>query len=77
MAAPRAAAAGATTLDITLQHLSPTTGNQGRITMTPEMLNIQWEKMLLYPAGHWSRNITVQPTVKFPAGWQFGTALER
>ena len=44
--------------------------------MTPEMLNIQWEKMLLYPAGHWSRNITVQPTVKFPAGWQFGTALE-
>ncbi|WP_295174662.1 peptidase M61 [uncultured Brevundimonas sp.] len=68
--------AGATALDITLQHLSPTTGNQGRITMTPEMLNIQWEKMLLYPAGHWSRNITVQPTVKFPAGWQYGTALE-
>ena len=68
--------AGATALDITLQHLSPTTGNQGRITMTPEMLNIQWEKMLLYPAGHWSRNITVQPTVKFPNGWQFGTALE-
>ena len=68
--------AGAAALDITLQHLSPTTGNQGRITMTPEMLNIQWEKMLLYPAGHWSRNITVQPTVKFPAGWQFGTALE-
>lgn len=68
--------AGATALNITMQHLSPTTGNQGRITMTPEMLNIQWEKMLLYPAGHWSRNITVQPTVKFPTGWQFGTALE-
>ncbi|WP_395944041.1 M61 family metallopeptidase [Brevundimonas sp.] len=68
--------AGATELVVKLQHLSPTTGAQGRITMTPEMLNIQWEKMLLYPAGHWSRNITVQPTVKFPAGWQFGTALE-
>jgi len=68
--------AGATALNITMQHLSPTTGAQGRITMTPEMLNIQWEKMLLYPAGHWSRNITVQPTVKFPTGWQFGTALE-
>jgi predicted metalloprotease with PDZ domain len=68
--------AGATALNITMQHLSPTTANQGRITMTPEMLNIQWEKMLLYPAGHWSRNITVQPTVKFPTGWQFGTALE-
>ena len=68
--------AGATALKITMQHLSPTAANQGRITMTPEMLNIQWEKMLLYPAGHWSRNITVQPTVKFPTGWQFGTALE-
>ncbi|MFA4940850.1 hypothetical protein [Brevundimonas sp.] len=68
--------AGATALNITMQHLSPTASNQGRITMTPEMLNIQWEKMLLYPAGHWSRNITVQPTVKFPTGWQFGTALE-
>ncbi|GAW40199.1 M61 glycyl aminopeptidase [Brevundimonas sp. SH203] len=68
--------AGATALDVKLQHLSPTAGAQGRITMTPEMLNIQWEKMLLYPAGHWSRNIMVQPTVRFPAGWSFGTALE-
>jgi len=68
--------AGATELKIRMQHLSPTTGNQGRVTMTPEMLNIQWEKMLIYPAGHWSRNIMVQPKVKFPTGWQFGTALE-
>lgn len=68
--------AGATSLTVTLQHLSPTSGNQGRVTMTPEMLNIQWEKMLLYPAGHWSRNIMVQPKVKFPTGWRFGTALE-
>ena len=67
---------GARELKIRLQHLSPTTGAQGRITMTPEMLNIQWEKMLLYPAGHWSRNIMVRPTVTFPAGWRFGTALE-
>ncbi len=68
--------AGASEIVVKMQHLSPTTGNQGRITMTPEMLNVQWEKMLLYPAGHWSRNITLQPTVKLPTGWQFGTALE-
>ncbi|PZU71561.1 MAG: peptidase M61 [Brevundimonas sp.] len=67
---------GARELKIRLEHLSPTTGAQGRITMTPEMLNIQWEKMLLYPAGHWSRNIMVRPTVTLPAGWRFGTALE-
>ena len=59
-----------------MQHLSPTSGAQGRVTMTPEMLNIQWEKMLLYPAGHWSRNITVAATTTLPAGWKFGTALE-
>lgn len=68
--------AGASEIIVKMQHLSPTTGNQGRITMTPEMLNLQWEKMLLYPAGHWSRNIMVQPTVKLPTGWRFGTALE-
>ncbi|WP_244999611.1 M61 family metallopeptidase [Brevundimonas nasdae] len=68
--------AGASEIVVKMQHLSPTTGNQGRITMTQEMLNVQWEKMLLYPAGHWSRNITLQPTVKLPTGWRFGTALE-
>ena len=68
--------AGAGEIVVRMQHLSPTAGNQGRVTMTPEMLNIQWEKMLLYPAGHWSRNITVQPAVTLPTGWSFGVALD-
>lgn len=68
--------AGATEVVATFQHLSPTTGNQGRITMTAEMLNVQWEKMLLYPAGHFHRNITAQASVTLPTGWRFGTALE-
>ncbi|QYF87618.1 M61 family metallopeptidase [Brevundimonas sp. PAMC22021] len=67
---------GATEITARFQHLSPTTASQGRVTMTAEMLNIQWEKMLLYPAGRWSRNITVQPSVTLPDGWRFGTALE-
>ena len=67
---------GASEITARFQHLSPTTGSQGRVTMTAEMLNIQWEKMLLYPAGRWSRNITVQPSVTLPDGWRFGTALE-
>jgi predicted metalloprotease with PDZ domain len=68
--------AGATEIVATFQHLSPTLGNQGRITMTAEMLNVQWEKMLLYPAGRFHRNITTQATITLPSGWQFGTALE-
>ncbi len=68
--------AGATELVAEFQHLSPTTGAQGRITMTPEMLNIQWEKMLLYPAGRYSRNISVQADVTLPGGWSYATSLE-
>lgn len=67
--------AGATELVAEFQHLSPTTGAQGRITMTAEMLNIQWEKMLLYPAGRFHRNITVQASVTLPEGWEYGAAL--
>jgi predicted metalloprotease with PDZ domain len=67
---------GVTEISADFQHLSPTAGAQGRITMTAEMLNAQWEKMLLYPAGRWHHNITTQTSVKLPTGWSFGTALE-
>ncbi len=36
--------------------------------MTREMLNLQWEKMSLYPAGHYVRQIKVKPTVHVPQG---------
>jgi predicted metalloprotease with PDZ domain len=67
---------GVTEISADFQHLSPTAGAQGRVTMTAEMLNAQWEKMLLYPAGRWHHNITTQTSVKLPTGWSFGTALE-
>jgi predicted metalloprotease with PDZ domain len=68
--------AGATTLDAEYQYLSPLDGGQGRITMTDDILGVQWASMTLYPAGYNSRRITVQPNLVLPAGWQFGTALE-
>ena len=57
-------------------HTSPVQSNEGRITMTQEMLNLQWEKMSLYPAGYYTRGITYKPTVKVPAGWTVFTALD-
>lgn len=57
-------------------HTSPITSAEGRITMTPEMLNLQWEKMSLYPAGHYVRQIKVKPTVTLPQGWTVATALD-
>ena len=56
-------------------HTSPLRPSEGRRTMTPEMLNLQWEKMSLYPAGHYTRRIGVRPSVTLPDGWTAATAL--
>lgn len=67
---------GVTSLEAAYQFLSPVEGNQGRITMTDNIVGVQWNAMTLYPAGYATRKITVQPNLKLPAGFQFGTALE-
>ena len=44
---------GASEIELRFQFLSATERDQGRVVMTPEMLNLQWEKMSLYPAGYY------------------------
>lgn len=56
-------------------HTSPLRSAEGRVTMTAEMLNLQWEKMSLYPAGHNAARIAVTPSVTLPPGWSIATAL--
>lgn len=68
--------AGARELVASFIHTSPLQSSEGRVTMTSEMLNLQWEKMSLYPAGHYVRRIRVKPTVKFPRGWTAATSLD-
>ncbi|WP_310534935.1 peptidase M61 [Novosphingobium sp.] len=68
--------AGASAVTAKFIHTSPLQSSEGRITMTQEMLNLQWEKMSLYPAGHYVRQIRVKPSVIFPAGWSVATALD-
>ncbi len=67
---------GVSDIDVDYQFLSARSRAQGRIVMTNEMLDLQWNTVVLYPAGHYSRRITYAPTLKLPQGWQFGTALE-
>ncbi|PNU04107.1 M61 family metallopeptidase [Novosphingobium guangzhouense] len=67
---------GTRTVTAKFVHTSPLQSSEGRITMTQEMLNLQWEKMSLYPAGYYTRGITYKPTVTFPKGWQVFTALD-
>ena len=68
--------AGATALDLVFQFVSPTQTNQGRVVVTREMLNLQWEAVLLYPAGHYVSRIRVVPSVKLPEGWRLAGALD-
>lgn len=68
--------AGVTTLSVDFQYLSPQEPAQGRVVMTPDMLNLQWNAVALYPAGHAARQITVEPSVKLPPGWQYAGALD-
>ena len=42
---------------------------------TPNLMILNWNRVLLYPAGTHSDDVSVRPSVELPAGWQFGTAL--
>jgi len=67
---------GVSALDADFMFLSPVEGSQGAIVMTPEMLAVHWETLVLYPAGYFAHGIMLQPTVAFPDNWQFAGALE-
>ena len=68
--------AGASALDLSFQFLSPVSGHEGRIVMAPDMLNVEWNTVVLYPAGYFSRDITVEASVTLPDGFKPATALE-
>ena len=70
------APAGTRTLEVSYQILSPTAGDQGRVVITPEMLNLQWLAIAMYPAGYYARQVQIEASVKLPDGWAYGTALE-
>jgi predicted metalloprotease with PDZ domain len=67
---------GATTLDLSFQFLSAVSTAEGRIMMTPDLISLQWDAVALYPAGYFSRDIEVEPSVTLPAGFTGATALE-
>ncbi len=67
---------GAKSIDLDFQFLSAVQSDEGRVVMTPDMLNLQWDSVSLYPAGYFTRDIPVNAQVTLPEGWGFGSALE-
>ena len=71
---------GVSQLDLSFQFLSPAPG-QGSLfgasaSSTPNLVDVEFNQVAFYPAGYYSRDIQIQPTVQLPAGWKFGTAME-
>jgi predicted metalloprotease with PDZ domain len=67
--------AGTRQLEVEFQVATPQAADAGRIVVTPDMLNLQWEQVLLYPAGQRVRDIPVQATLRLPEGWKHASAL--
>ena len=64
-------------IEAAFQFLSPTDASQGRVIVTPEMLALQWNTVLLYPAGHFARQVTVEASLTVPKGWDLACALDQ
>jgi len=63
-------------IEASFDFLSPIDGKNGRVVITPNMLDIQWRPEILFPAGYYQRDIKVQACATLPETWQYATALE-
>ncbi|PAX06933.1 M61 family metallopeptidase [Sphingomonas lenta] len=66
---------GVQQLDVSFDFLSATKPDQGRVVATPAMLSLQPERVSLYPAGYFVRQIPVRMTVRYPEGWTAVSAV--
>ena len=52
-----------------------TTGFSASGLTTPNLVNINWNQLVLYPAGRTADTVTVTASLRLPTGWRYGTAL--
>jgi predicted metalloprotease with PDZ domain len=70
------AAAGVKSIDIDFDYLSPTSMQVGALEISRELLMIEWNELVLYPAGYFTRRIPVQASITVPTNWKSNSALE-
>lgn len=68
---------GANHLEVEFQFGAPLTVAEGRINVTPEIIGLQWNTVVLYPAGYYASRIMVAPELTLPEPWEFGCALDQ
>jgi predicted metalloprotease with PDZ domain len=67
---------GTHAIDIDFDYLSPTTAKVGALEMSRDLMLIEWNELVFYPAGYFTRQIPAEVQLQLPAEWQFGSALE-
>ena len=50
-------------------------GFSSAASVTPELLLLSWNQLLLYPSGRPSDDLSYVASLRLPAGWNYGTAL--
>ncbi len=68
--------AGARTLEVAFQYLSPVNGDVGSPEITATQMRLEWFNLVIYPAGWYTRDIPVDAQLTLPEGWSAATALE-
>lgn len=70
--------AGANQVELEFQFLSPGEGGFGTASASSssDLVDVEFNQVAFYPAGYYTRQIRIQPTVVLPAGWQFATAMD-
>ncbi len=68
---------GVDTVDVALDAITTqdSAGNVGPAASS-NLLDLNWNAVVLYPKGTRSDDVNFAPSVTLPAGWKFGTALE-
>jgi predicted metalloprotease with PDZ domain len=70
--------AGVNEVTASLDYASPATLQRGYgagSAATEKLYIVNWNPLLLYPAGFASDELTYTASLKLPAGWKFGTSL--
>lgn len=66
---------GVSTLELRFEYASPMVAEQGRVVATPEIVGLQWNTVLLYPASRSMATTQVQASVVLPPDWDAASAL--
>jgi predicted metalloprotease with PDZ domain len=70
------AGASVKSIDIDFEYLSPTSSKVGMLEFSRDVLMLEWNSVILYPAGYFVRQIPVTVSLTIPSDWKLGTALE-